>query len=167
MRVWYAPGASRRPEWLEWHKWRSVNRKRWFHTRDQILRSLMGHYSSFDFYFVWDGKPLTAFECHFSHVWLFVTPWTVSFQATLSIGFSRQEYWNGLLASSPGDLPNQGTEPSSLMSPALAGEFFTTSGTSSIGYCLTNQLYSVSWSHTLLSFTNEWNRLQHESDKRV
>ena len=109
-----------------------------FIPRDQILRSLMGHYSSFDFYFVWHGKPWTAFECHFSHVWLFVTPWTVSFQATLSIGFSRQEYWNGLLASSPGDLPNPGTEPSSLLSPALAGEFFTTSGTSSIGYCLTN-----------------------------
>ena len=32
---------------------------------------------------------------HFSHVWLFVTPWTVVHQAPLSIWFSRQEYWSG------------------------------------------------------------------------
>ena len=46
---------------------------------------------------------------------------------SLSIGFSRQEYWSGLPCHSPGNLPSQGTEPSSLMSPALAGRFFTTS----------------------------------------
>ena len=46
-----------------------------------------------------------------------------------SMGFSRQEYWNGLPCSSPGDLPNPGTEPTSLKSPALAGGFFTTSTT--------------------------------------
>ena len=33
---------------------------------------------------------------HFNHVWLFATPWTVAHQAPLSVGFSRQEYWNGL-----------------------------------------------------------------------
>ena len=42
-------------------------------------------------------------------------------------GFFRQEYWSGLPYPSPGDLPNQGIEPASLMSPALAGGFFTTS----------------------------------------
>ena len=42
-------------------------------------------------------------------------------------GFSRQEYWSGLPCHSPGDLPNPGIEPPSLMSPALAGSFFTTS----------------------------------------
>ena len=57
-----------------------------------------------------------------------VTPWTVAFQ-TLSMGFSRQEYWSGLPFPSPGDLPDLGIEPMSLMSPALAGEFFTTSTT--------------------------------------
>ena len=53
---------------------------------------------------------------HFSHVRLFVTLWTVARQAPLSMGFSRQEYWNGLACPSPGDLPNPGSEP---MAPAL------------------------------------------------
>ena len=43
--------------------------------------------------------------------------------------FSRQEYWSQLACSPPGDLPNPGTKPMSLMSPALAGGFFTTSVT--------------------------------------
>ena len=45
-----------------------------------------------------------------------VTWWAVAHQAPLSMGFLRQEYWNELLFSSPGDLPNTGTE---LRSPAL------------------------------------------------
>ena len=49
-----------------------------------------------------------------------VTPWTVARQAPQSMGFSRQEYWSVLSCPSPGGLPNTGTEPSSLMSPALA-----------------------------------------------
>ena len=48
--------------------------------------------------------------------------------APLSMEFSRQEYWSGLLYPLPGDLPNPGIEPSSPMSPALAGGLFTTSG---------------------------------------
>ena len=47
--------------------------------------------------------------------------------APLSMGFSRQESWSWLTFPSPGDLPNQGIQPTSLMSPALAGGFFTTS----------------------------------------
>ena len=43
-------------------------------------------------------------------------------------GFSSQEYWSGLPYPPPGDLPNLGMEPKSLMSSALAGSFFTTSG---------------------------------------
>ena len=46
----------------------------------------------------------------FSHVRLFVTPWTVAYQAPPSMGFSRQEYWSALLFPSPGDLPNPGIE---------------------------------------------------------
>ena len=42
----------------------------------------------------------------FSHVWLFVTFWTVSLQAPLSMGFSRWDYWSGLPFPSPGDLPD-------------------------------------------------------------
>ena len=58
-----------------------------------------------------------------SHVWLFVTPWTVAHWALLSMGFSRQEYWSGLPCPPPGDLPNSGIEPTS---PSLEGGFFTT-----------------------------------------
>ena len=64
---------------------------------------------------------------HFSRVQLFVTLWTVAHQAPLSMGFSRQGYWSGLPCPSPEDLPNPGIEPASLMSPTLAGRFFTTS----------------------------------------
>ena len=54
----------------------------------------------------------------------FATPLTVVHQAPLSIGFSRQEYWSGLLLPSPGDVPDPGIKPASLMSPALASRFF-------------------------------------------
>ena len=46
-----------------------------------------------------------------SRVRLFVTPWTVAYQAPPPMGFSRQEYWSGLPFPSPGDLPNPGIEP--------------------------------------------------------
>ena len=66
---------------------------------------------------------------HFSHIWLFVTLYTVAHQTPLSMGFSRQEYWSGLPCPPPGDLPNPGIEPRSLTSPAMAGRFLTTSAT--------------------------------------
>ena len=50
----------------------------------------------------------------FSRVPLFVTPWTVACQPSLSIGFPRQEYWSGLLCPLPADLPKPGIEPTSL-----------------------------------------------------
>ena len=53
-------------------------------------------------------------------------PWTVAHQAPLSMGFSRQECWSGLPCPPPGGLPDPGMEPAPLMSPALAGVFFTT-----------------------------------------
>ena len=52
----------------------------------------------------------------FSCVQLFATLWTTACQAPLSMGFSRQEYWNGLLCPPPGDLPDRRIEPISLMS---------------------------------------------------
>ena len=48
-----------------------------------------------------------------SRVRLFVTPWTVAYQASPSMGFSRQEYWSGLPLPSPEDLPDPGIEPGS------------------------------------------------------
>ena len=65
----------------------------------------------------------------FNRVQLFVTPWTVASQDPLSMGFPRQEYWRGLPFPPPGDLPDPGIESASLVSPALAGRFFTTSAT--------------------------------------
>ena len=62
-----------------------------------------------------------------SCVQFFATPWTTACQGPLSMEFSRQEYWSGLLFPSPGDLPNPEIEPVSLPSPALASGFFTTS----------------------------------------
>ena len=54
-----------------------------------------------------------------SRVQLFVTPWTVTYQAPLSKGFSRQEYWSGLPFPSPRGLPDPGIEPGS---PALQAD---------------------------------------------
>ena len=50
----------------------------------------------------------------------------IAYQAPLSMGFSRQEYWIGLSFPSLGDLPGPGIKSESLVSPALAGRFFTT-----------------------------------------
>ena len=70
--------------------------------------------------------------CVLSHVRLFETLWTVAHQALLSMGFPRQEYWSGLTFPPPGDLPHPGIESASLMSPTLAGRFFTTSARQAI-----------------------------------
>ena len=59
---------------------------------------------------------------------LFVTPWTAAHQAPLSMGFSRQEHWSGLPCPPQGNLSNPGIKLMSL-SLAMAGRFFTTSGT--------------------------------------
>ena len=59
-----------------------------------------------------------------SHVQLFATSWTVAGQAPLFMGFPKEEYWSWLPFPTPGDLPHQRIEPSSLASPALAGGFF-------------------------------------------
>ena len=83
-----------------------------------------------------DGLFIPSVLSRFSRVQLFVTPWTVAYQVTLSVGFSRQEYWSGLSCSPPGDLPDPGIKPGSLTSPALAGGFFTPN--------ITDALYSKS-----------------------
>ena len=60
-----------------------------------------------------------------SYIRLFVTLWIVARQAPLSMGFSKQEYWNGLPFPSPEHLPDSGIKPVSPMSPVLAGGFLT------------------------------------------
>ena len=67
-------------------------------------------------------KPITIYQLQvksLSCVQLFATPWTVDYEASPSMGFSRQEYWSGLPFPSPGDLPNPGIEPGS---PALQAD---------------------------------------------
>ena len=65
-----------------------------------------------------------------SHVRLFAAPWTIiACQAPMSMGFSRQEYWNGLPLPTPEDLLHPGVESTSLTSPPLAAGFFTTRAT--------------------------------------
>ena len=62
------------------------------------------------------------------------TPWTVAIQASLSMGFSRQEYWSGLPLPSPGDLPNPGIKPGS---PALQADSLLTKLQGKPKYALT------------------------------
>ena len=54
---------------------------------------------------------------------ILASPWTVTFQAPLSMGFSRQEHWSGLPFPSPGDLPNPGIKP---WSPGLQADYLPT-----------------------------------------
>ena len=76
------------------------------------------------------GSELSAclLSC-FSRVRLCATLWTATCQAPLSMGFSRQEYWSRLPCPPPGDKSDPGIELESLISPALADRFFTTSTT--------------------------------------
>ena len=95
--------------------------------------------------------------CTLSFVWLFTAPHTVACQAPLSTEFSRQEYQNGWPLPTPGDLPNPGIEPASLVSPALAGGFFTTSTTweaQMIAYKFRCGIFSSCYSSTHRLFRN-------------
>ena len=65
------------------------------------------------------GMYTLSWLCSCCHVQLFATPWTVAHQAPLFIGFSRQEYWNGLPFASPGDLIYLGLETKN---PALQAD---------------------------------------------
>ena len=67
--------------------------------------------------------------CHFSHVQILSTLLTVTCQAPLSMGFFRQEYWSVLPCPPPEGLLDPGIKSTSLMSPELAGRFFTISVT--------------------------------------
>ena len=59
------------------------------------------------------------YSCTVAQSCLTLTPWTVAYEAPLSMGFSRQEYWSGLPFPSPGDLPDPGIKPGS---PALQAD---------------------------------------------
>jgi len=57
------------------------------------------------------------------------TTWTVALQASLSMGFPRQEYWSGLPFPSLGDSPDPGIKLTCFKSPEFGGRFFTNSTT--------------------------------------
>ena len=82
---------------------------------------------------MWEAK-IFNMRNPWGHVKWLLCPW----------GFSRQEYWSGLPCPPPRDLPNPGIEPGSFMSPALAGEFFTTSATWE-GYRNVERIGPVPW----------------------
>ena len=63
-----------------------------------------------------------ACSSHFSCVQFFVTLWTIAPQASLSMEFSREEYWSGLPCPPPGDIPVSGIKPMSLASLALQAD---------------------------------------------
>ena len=88
----------------------------------------------------------------FSCVQLFATPWTVTRQAPLSMGFSRQEYWRGLPCPPPEDLLDPGIKPSSLTLSALIGKFFSTSARIGLQVPPTPTYACGPW--------NQWNRQQ-------
>ena len=105
-----------------------------FHLRMIIVASSL----RFAFLCQWISKLLNELinlQClscklsHFSHVWLFATPWTVAHQAPLSKGFSRQEYWSGLPCPPPGDFPDPGIKFVSTYVSCIGGRFFTTDAT--------------------------------------
>ena len=84
--------------------------------------------------------------------------WTIAYQAPLSPGFSRQEYWSGFPCPPPGNLPYPGIKPKSLMSPA--GSFFTTSATWEAHVFITNPNINTFFScfHRDGAFHTEYNR---------
>ena len=55
------------------------------------------------------APPMRMVVYSLRRVQLFATPWTVAYQAPLSMGFPKQEYWSGLPFPSPGDLPDPGS----------------------------------------------------------
>ena len=104
-----------------------------------------------------------------SRVWLFATLWAVACQAPLSMGFYRQEHWSGLPCPPPGDLSDPEIEPTSLMSPAVAGGFFTTRATWEARLQIphfidTNHLLVIwrkyiSFHFSILTFSSLWKNL--------
>ena len=80
-----------------WESWGVISFSWWWHQQPRNYKKLC-------------CSDLWSEVKSLSHVRLFATPWTVAYQASPSMGFSRQEYWSGLLFPSPGDLPDPGIE---------------------------------------------------------
>ena len=98
-------------------------------------------------------------------VQLFVTPWTVACQSSLSMGFHGQEYWSGLPCPPPGDLPDPGIEPASLVFPALQANSLPLShlgegnGNPLQYSCLENPMDGRAWWAAVHGVTKSWTQL--------
>ena len=98
-----------------------------------------------------------------NHVQLCATPWTVAHQASLPMGFPRQEYCRRLPFPTA-DLPDAGIKSSSLASPVLAGGFFTTSATWEVEAGMATHSSIPAWR---IPWTEEPGRLQAMGSHRV
>ena len=114
--------------------WRWWNRR----TCDHLL---LRDHENHNYWTTMDRRMLKMFV---SHIWLFVTPWTVAHQAPLFLEFSRKEYWSGLLFPSPGDLPDLGIKP---MSPAWQANSLPLSQQESLHMCKYVYLYMFMCMH--------------------
>ena len=85
-------------------------------TWTQVLLYHNNQFDNLNGYKVTKGQDMPVVVELLSHVWLYVTPWTVAHYAPLSLGFSRQEYWSGLPCPPPGHLCNPGMEPTHVSS---------------------------------------------------
>ena len=113
---------------VPWSQLESSLLRMWSESFDRMRNHpLIFLFGSFRFFYVFFFGN-NSVPSRFSRVQLFATPWTVTCQSPLSMGFSRWDYWNRLWFPSR-DLSDPGIEPVFLLSPALAGRFFTTNAT--------------------------------------
>ena len=92
---------------------------------------------------------------HFNHIILFAAPRTIALRAPLPMEFSRQEYWSDFPCPPPRDLPYPETEPTSLMSPALVGSFFTSNATWEVEFS------NLFFSYGQVCFLPSWRNFTH------
>ena len=107
--------------------WRRLLRVPWTaRISNQVKSILMEINPEYSYVYVYISVSISVCVCVCvrSHVPLFATPWTVACQAPLSMGFSRQEYRNGLLYPSSGYLSDPEIEPTSWTAPLIAPRIF-------------------------------------------
>ena len=109
---------------------------------------------------------LWTVRAHAEPLQLCATLWTIAHQAPPSMGFSRQEYWRGLPCPPPGDPSNAGIKPRSFISPALAGEIFTTHATGKAHQMWSKCLSSADFGWMLNIILSDENYFHHFYEQR-
>lgn len=98
-----------------------------------------------DFYILVWKISWKVITCMLNHGWHFVILWTAGHQALPSVGFPRQDYWHSLQFPPPWDLPSPEIQPTSPVSLALAGYFFTTEPSGKSKDISLNKIRNLSW----------------------